>query len=65
LTRAGADKTYDTRDFVDACRERGVTPHVAQNEHSRRRSAIDGRTTRGARQGSCRLSHAADRCISV
>lgn len=42
----GADKAYDTRDFVDACRERGVTPHVAQNEHSRRRSAIDGRTTR-------------------
>lgn len=46
MTRAGADKAYDTRDFVDACRERGVTPHVAQNEHSRRRSAIDGRTTR-------------------
>ena len=42
----GADKAYDTRDFVDACRRRGVTPHVAQNEHARRRSAIDGRTTR-------------------
>jgi transposase len=42
----GADKAYDTRDFVDACRQRGVTPHVAQNEHARRRSAIDGRTTR-------------------
>ena len=37
----GADKADDTRDFVDACHERGVTPHVAQNEHSRRRSAID------------------------
>ncbi len=42
----GADKAYDTRDFVDACRKCGVTPHVAQNEHARRRSAIDGRTTR-------------------
>src|SRR6266568_1853397 len=27
----GADKGYDTRGFVDACRERRVTPHVAQN----------------------------------
>lgn len=44
----GADKAYDTRDFVDACRLRGVTPHVAQNEHSRRRRAIDVRTTRHA-----------------
>lgn len=41
-----ADKGYDTRDFVRDCRERGVTPHVAQNQHARRRSAIDGRTTR-------------------
>lgn len=40
----GADRGYDTRDFVAQCRERGVTPHVAQNE-SRRRSAIDRRTT--------------------
>lgn len=42
----GADKAYDTRDFVARCRERNVTAHVTQNEHSRRRSAIDGRTTR-------------------
>jgi transposase len=42
----GADKGYDTRDFVAACREQGVTPHVAKNEHARRRSAIDERTTR-------------------
>lgn len=41
----GADKAYDTRDFVAACRERHVTPHVAQNTRGRR-SAIDGRTTR-------------------
>ena len=40
-----ADKAYDTKDFVAACRERGFTPHVAQN-NNRRRSAIDGRTTR-------------------
>lgn len=41
----GADKAYDTRDFVAALRAAGVTPHVAQNI-TRRRSAIDGRTTR-------------------
>lgn len=41
-----ADKGYDTRDFVRDCRERHITPHVAQNQHARRRSAIDGRTTR-------------------
>ena len=41
----GADKAYDTRDFVAATRHLGVTPHVAQNT-SGRRSAIDGRTTR-------------------
>ncbi len=40
-----ADKAYDTKDFVKNCRERGFTPHVAQNT-SNRRSAIDGRTTR-------------------
>jgi len=39
-----ADKAYDTRDFVRACRDRHVTPHVAQNT-SGRRSAIDARTT--------------------
>lgn len=41
----GADKLYDTADFVAGCRERGCTPHVAQNDKGRR-SAIDGRTTR-------------------
>ena len=46
----GADKGYDSRDFVMELRELGVTPHVAQNayatERATRRSAIDGRTTR-------------------
>ena len=40
----GADAGYDTRDFVEGCRQRRVSPHVAQNRN-RRRSAIDGRTT--------------------
>jgi transposase len=40
-----ADRGFDARDFVLELRERGVTPHVAQNT-SGRRSAIDGRTTR-------------------
>jgi transposase len=44
-TTLGADKGYDTQGCVAAMRERGVTPHVAQNT-TRRRSAIDGRTTR-------------------
>ncbi len=42
----GADRAYDTKDFVARCRQADVTPHVAQNENARRRSAIDGRTTR-------------------
>lgn len=41
----GADKLYDTRDFVAGLREWNVTPHVAQNQRNRR-SAIDSRTTR-------------------
>jgi transposase len=40
----GADKGYDTRDFVAAIRLLGVTPHVTQNT-THRASAIDGRTT--------------------
>jgi transposase len=40
----GADAGYDTADFIAACRQRRVSPHVAQNRN-RRRSAIDGRTT--------------------
>lgn len=43
----GADKAYDTKDFVADTRRLGFTPHVAQNTNGRR-SAIDGRTTRHA-----------------
>src|SRR5215468_9875960 len=38
----GADKAYDTRDFVNTVRELGVTPHVARRQHG----AIDERTSR-------------------
>jgi transposase len=44
----GADKNYDTKDFVAELRNLNATPHVAQNIHVRRSSAIDGRTTRHA-----------------
>ncbi len=40
----GADKAYDTQDFVAGCRERNVTPHIAQNITKRRGSNIDART---------------------
>jgi len=43
----GADKAYDTQDFVEDLRDLKVTPHVAQNTKNRS-SAIDGRTTRHA-----------------
>jgi transposase len=41
----GADRGYDAADFVEELRGINVRPHVAQNT-SRRRSAIDKRTTR-------------------
>ena len=44
----GADKAYDTADFVEQARQVGMTPHVAQNDTRRGGSAIDGRTTRHA-----------------
>jgi IS5 family transposase len=40
----GADKSYDTKDFVKNLRKLKATPHVAQNTNGRS-SAIDGRTT--------------------
>jgi len=44
----GADKAYDTKDFVAECRNIKVTPHVAQNVKRSGGSAIDERTTRHA-----------------
>jgi transposase len=41
----GGDKNFDMRAWVSAVRRMGITPHVAQHT-VRRRSAIDGRTTR-------------------
>ena len=41
----GADRGYDAADFVEELRTLNIRPHVAQNV-SRRRSAIDRRTTR-------------------
>lgn len=44
----GADKAYDTRDFVNEMRGMNVTPHVSQNQKRPGGSAIDARTTRHA-----------------
>src|SRR5271170_3623750 len=41
----GADKAYDTKDFIAATRELNVTAHVTKNEKGRR-SNLDRRTTR-------------------
>jgi IS5 family transposase len=41
----GADKAYDSKDFVTAARALNVTPHIAKNDHGRR-SNMDRRTTR-------------------
>jgi transposase len=45
IRSVGADKGYDTSDFVKALRQMKVRPHVSQNNNGRR-SAIDTRTTR-------------------
>ena len=42
----GADKAYDTADFVELVRQVDVTPHVTRNESRPGGSAIDARTTR-------------------
>jgi hypothetical protein len=47
----GADKAYDVTDFIGELRARKVTPHIAVNgtvskTGKRRKTAIDGRTTR-------------------
>lgn len=41
----GADKNYDTKDFVSQCRDKNITPHVARNDKRKGGSAIDGRTS--------------------
>jgi transposase len=47
----GADKLYDTREWVAAVRRMRITPHVAASVHRRGGSAIDGRTLRHAGYG--------------
>ena len=42
----GADKGYDTAEFVAACRALKVTPHIARNEGRAGGSALDPRTAR-------------------
>jgi transposase len=42
----GADKGYDTADFVEALERRGIKPHIARNTKGRR-SAVDARKARG------------------
>lgn len=44
----GADKAYDTRDFVDQCRQNRITPHIACHDKRHGRSAIDRRVMRHA-----------------
>lgn len=56
----GADKGYDTRDFVAECRHLNVTPHVAQNVKRNGGSAIDRRTTCHAGYG---ISQQKRKCI--
>src|ERR1700687_4504174 len=48
ISSLGADKGYDTRDFVQAMREMDVRPHVTQNVNRPGGSAIDARTARHA-----------------
>lgn len=55
----GADKAYDTFDFIDLMRELGTTPHITQNLGRPGGSAIDGRTTRHA--GYAKSQHARPR----
>ena len=55
----GADKAYDTHEFVELSRELRVTPHVTQNAARPGGSAIDGRTTR--HEGYAQSQHARPR----
>lgn len=47
----GGDKAYDVYDFIEALKERNITPHIAVNGNIRwngvpRKTALDRRTTR-------------------
>lgn len=42
----GADKLYDTADFIQQCRALNITPHIACNDKRRGGSQLDERTTR-------------------
>lgn len=62
------DKAYDTADHVAMLRKQGVTPHVAQNDFvtktgARRKSAIDGRTTRHVGYGISQTKRKMIECI--
>src|SRR5260370_25175346 len=64
----GEDKAYDTADHVAHLRAINVTPHVIQNDSitatgKRRRSAIDGRTTRHQGYGMSQSCRARVECI--
>jgi transposase len=64
----GEDKAYDTAEHVGALRALDVTPHIARNDAitktgKRRRSAIDGRTTRHAGYGISQSRRAMIECI--
>ena len=64
----GEDKAYDTADHVAKLRAADVTPHVTQNHGlaktgRRRRSAIDGRTTRHTGYAQSQSRRAMIECI--
>jgi hypothetical protein len=69
----GADKAYDATEFLNDLRGRSVTPHIARNDYvtktgKRRKSAINGRTTRHAgytisQRCRKRISHCGDRIL--
>lgn len=65
---AGADKAYDSADHIENLRAANVTPHVTQNNGvtktgKRRKSAIDGRTTRHEGYGMSQSRRAMIECI--
>ena len=59
----GADKAYDVAEFVDALRERAVTPHIAVGGHLIRNESrtIHGVVQRIDKSADCRSAYA-ERC---